>query len=41
MDLFKKSIELVEKCVTDAKIDKRGVHDVVLISGSSRIPKVH
>jgi heat shock protein 1/8 len=40
MDLFKKSIELVEKCLTDAKMDKRGVHDVVLIGGSSRIPKV-
>ncbi|GLT77987.1 hypothetical protein SLA2020_495390 [Shorea laevis] len=40
MDLFKKSIELVEKCLTDAKMDKSGVHDVVLIGGSSRIPKV-
>ncbi|XP_059457865.1 heat shock cognate 70 kDa protein-like [Corylus avellana] len=40
MDLFKKSIELVEKCLTDAKMDKRGVHDVVLTGGSSRIPKV-
>jgi heat shock protein 1/8 len=30
MDLFKKSIELVRKCLTDAKIDKREVHDVVL-----------
>jgi heat shock protein 1/8 len=40
MDLFKMSIELVEKCLTDAKMDKRGVHDVVLTGGSSRIPKV-
>jgi heat shock protein 1/8 len=40
MDLFKKSIELVEKSLTDAKMDKRGVHDVVLTGGSSRIPKV-
>jgi heat shock protein 1/8 len=40
MDLFKKSIELVEKCLTDAKMDKGGVHDVVLTGGSSRIPKV-
>jgi len=40
MDLFKKSVELVGKCLTDAKMDKGGVHDVVLIGGSSRIPKV-
>jgi len=40
MDLFKKSIELVEKSLTDAKMDKREVHDVVLTGGSSRIPKV-
>jgi heat shock protein 1/8 len=40
IDLFRKSIELVEKCLSDAKMDKGGVHDVVLIGGSSRIPKV-
>jgi heat shock protein 1/8 len=39
IDLFKKSIELVKKCLADAKMDKRGVHDVVL-TGGSRIPKV-
>ncbi|XP_062154328.1 heat shock cognate 70 kDa protein-like [Alnus glutinosa] len=40
MELFRKSVELVEKCLTDAKMDKGGVHDVVLTGGSSRIPKV-
>jgi heat shock protein 1/8 len=40
MDLFKKSIELVENCLTDAKMDKGGVHDIVLCGGSSRIPTV-
>jgi heat shock protein 1/8 len=40
MDLLKKSVELVEKCLSDAKMDKRGVHDVVLTGGSSRIPNV-
>jgi heat shock protein 1/8 len=40
IDLFKKSVELVEKCLTDAKMDKGKVHDVVLIGGSSRISKV-
>jgi molecular chaperone DnaK (HSP70) len=33
MDFFKKSVEFVEKCLTDAKMNKRGVHDVVLIGG--------
>jgi heat shock protein 1/8 len=40
MSLFKKSTDLVEKCLADAKMDKGGVHDVVLTGGSSRIPTV-
>uniref|UniRef100_A0A2N9JA73 Uncharacterized protein n=1 Tax=Fagus sylvatica TaxID=28930 RepID=A0A2N9JA73_FAGSY len=40
MNLFGKCLEPVEKCLTDAKIDKSSVHDVVLVGGSSRIPKV-
>jgi heat shock protein 1/8 len=40
IDLLRKSIELVEKCLSDAKMDKTRVDDVVLIGGSSRIPKV-
>jgi heat shock protein 1/8 len=40
MGLFKKSIELVEKCLIDAKMDKSEIHDVVLSGGSSRIPRV-
>ncbi|XP_062174129.1 heat shock cognate 70 kDa protein-like isoform X2 [Alnus glutinosa] len=39
-DLFKKSIELVEKCLIDAEMNKRKVDDVVLTGGSSKIPKV-
>jgi len=30
----------VEKCLRDSGIDKRGVHEVVLVGGSTRIPKV-
>ncbi|XP_059458485.1 heat shock cognate 70 kDa protein-like [Corylus avellana] len=41
MDLFRKSIELVKKCLSDAKMDKRGVDDVVLTGGSSRILKLN
>ncbi|KAB2618873.1 heat shock 70 kDa protein [Pyrus ussuriensis x Pyrus communis] len=40
MDLFRKCMEPVEKCLRDAKIDKSLVHEVVLVGGSTRIPKV-
>ncbi|XP_004507753.1 heat shock 70 kDa protein [Cicer arietinum] len=40
MDLFRKCMEPVEKCLRDAKIDKSNVHEVVLVGGSTRIPKV-
>ncbi|KAL4621145.1 hypothetical protein ACB092_06G206900 [Castanea dentata] len=40
MDLFKKCIDIVKKCLTDSKMDKNCVHDVVVWGGSSRIPKV-
>ncbi|PON89342.1 Heat shock protein 70 family [Trema orientale] len=40
MDLFRKCMAPVEKCLKDAKIDKGQVHDVVLVGGSTRIPKV-
>ncbi|XBI49134.1 hypothetical protein VPH35_112755 [Triticum aestivum] len=40
MDLFCKCIEHVEKCLGDAKMDKSQIHDVVLVGGSTKIPKV-
>lgn len=40
MDLFRKCMEPVEKCLRDAKIDKSQVDEVVLVGGSTRIPKV-
>ncbi|CAA7033632.1 unnamed protein product [Microthlaspi erraticum] len=40
MDLFRKCMEPVEKCLRDAKMDKSSVDDVVLVGGSTRIPKV-
>lgn len=39
-DLFRGCIEPVEKVLKDAKMDKKDVHDVVLVGGSTRIPKV-
>jgi uncharacterized caspase-like protein len=40
MDMFRKCMEPVEKVLRDAKVDKGTVHEVVLVGGSSRIPKV-
>ncbi|KAJ1443180.1 Heat shock protein 70 family [Sesbania bispinosa] len=40
MDLFEECMETVKRCLNDAKMDKSSVHDIVLIGGSSRIPKV-
>merc|ERR1712109_182955 len=40
MDYFRNSMGPVEKCMRDSGIDKRNVHEVVLVGGSTRIPKV-
>jgi len=40
MDYFRNSIGPVEKCLRDSGIDKRNVHEIVLVGGSTRIPKV-
>jgi len=39
-DLFRGCIQPVEKVLRDAKMDKASIHDVVLVGGSTRIPKV-
>ncbi|CAI9103597.1 OLC1v1002112C1 [Oldenlandia corymbosa var. corymbosa] len=39
-DLFVKCIETVEKCLVDAQMNKNAIDDVVMVGGSSRIPKV-
>ncbi|KAL8122515.1 hypothetical protein AgCh_019016 [Apium graveolens] len=40
MDLFRSCMKTVEKCLKDADMDKSRIHDVVLVGGSTRIPKV-
>mmetsp|Transcript_40421 Transcript_40421/g.80969 ORF Transcript_40421/g.80969 Transcript_40421/m.80969 type:complete len:544 (+) Transcript_40421:619-2250(+) len=40
MDLFRGTLEPVEKVLRDSKISKSEIHDVVLVGGSTRIPKV-
>lgn len=39
-DLFRGTLEPVEKALNDAKMDKASIHDVVLVGGSTRIPKI-
>ncbi|ESN99796.1 hypothetical protein HELRODRAFT_192798 [Helobdella robusta] len=39
-DLFKKTLEPVEKALNDAKMRKSDIEEVVLVGGSTRIPKI-
>ena len=39
-DLFKKAIAPVEQVMKDAKWSKDQIHDIVLVGGSTRVPKV-
>jgi len=39
-DLFKNTLEPVEKALRDAKLDKASIDDIVLVGGSTRIPKI-
>ncbi|KAH7099097.1 heat shock protein 70 [Auriculariales sp. MPI-PUGE-AT-0066] len=40
MDLFRKTMKPVEQVLKDAGVKKEDVHEVVLVGGSTRIPKV-
>jgi L1 cell adhesion molecule like protein len=40
MRLFRKCMEHVEKCLRDASMHKSQIHDVVLVGGSTHIPKI-
>merc|ERR1711988_450082 len=39
-DLFRGTLEPVEKGLRDAKMDKSSIDDIVLVGGSTRIPKI-
>lgn len=39
-DLFRATLEPVEQALRDAKMDKGTIHEIVLVGGSTRIPKV-
>ena len=40
IDYFRKCMEPVEKVLRDSKISKTQVHEIVLVGGSTRIPKI-
>ena len=39
-DLFRNTLEPVEKVLLDSGIDKANVHEIVLVGGSTRIPRI-
>merc|ERR1712096_11518 len=39
-DLFRATLDPVEQALKGAKMDKNKIHDVVLVGGSTRIPKI-
>merc|ERR1711872_375274 len=39
-DLFRGTLDPVERSLRDAKMDKSDIHEIVLVGGSTRIPKV-
>jgi heat shock protein 5 len=40
IDLFRKTLDPVKKVLDDAKLQKNQIHEIVLVGGSTRIPKV-
>ena len=40
LDLFRSTLDPIEKSLSDAKLDKNQIHDIVLVGGSTRIPKI-
>lgn len=39
-DLFKKTMEPVDQVLLDSKLSKSEIHEIVLVGGSTRIPKI-
>jgi len=40
MPFFLETLKPVETCLKDAKLSKSQIHDIVMVGGSTRIPKV-
>ena len=40
MDLFRNCLEPLDRVLRDAKMDKSSINEVVLVGGSTHIPKI-
>ena len=40
LDLFKQTLDPVDKVLRDAKMDKKNIDEIILVGGSTRIPKI-
>jgi len=40
IDLFRKTLQPVHRVLEDAKLQKTDIHEIILVGGSTRIPKV-
>ncbi|GIY97776.1 heat shock protein 68 [Caerostris extrusa] len=40
IDIFRSTLEPVEWALKDAKLDKKSIHDVLFVGGSTQIPKI-
>ncbi|CAN1229254.1 Heat shock 70 kDa protein BIP1 [Linum perenne] len=40
MDMFEKTLDVVKKTMEDGNVEKREIEEIVLVGGSSRIPKL-
>lgn len=40
MDLFRNTMKPVKKVLEDAELTKKEIHDIILVGGSTRIPKI-
>ena len=40
MDIFRKAMEPVDRVISDSKLDKSQIDEIILVGGSTRIPKI-
>jgi len=40
MNHFRECMPPVERCIKDSGLSKNSIHEVVLVGGSTRIPKI-
>merc|ERR1712112_159398 len=41
LDYFRNSMEPAEKCLRDSGLDKKNIDEIVMVGGSTRIPRVN